>query len=118
MAISAKRAGSEEVGWSELRAANWAAARSAFETALTDQETPGALEGLSWAAWWLDDAKLLFEACERAYRLYKRDGNAASAARMCTWLASDTGELMYPLAANRAHELISQVALGLTPTLD
>jgi alkylation response protein AidB-like acyl-CoA dehydrogenase len=28
------------------------------------------------------------------------------------------GELMCPLAANRAHELIGQVALGLTPTLD
>jgi hypothetical protein len=47
------------------------------------------LEGLSWAAWWLDDADTVFEARERAYRLYSKGRDPASAARMATWLAAD-----------------------------
>ena len=75
-----------EGGWSELRAGRWEAARAAFAAA---GETAEALEGLSWAAWWLDDAAAVFDARERAYRLYRQDGDAAGAARMATWLASD-----------------------------
>ena len=45
-------------------------ARSCFERALARGESPEALEGLSWAAWWLDDAGAVFGARERAYRLY------------------------------------------------
>ena len=48
-----------------------------------------AYEGLSWAAWWLDDDDAVFEAHERAYRLYRERGDAAGAARMATWLAAD-----------------------------
>ena len=40
-----------------------------------DGETPGAFEGLSWAAWWLDDAETVFAARERAYRLYRERGD-------------------------------------------
>jgi hypothetical protein len=43
--------------------------------------TAEALEGRSHAAWWLDDAETMFEARERAYRLYRRDGDLRSAAR-------------------------------------
>jgi hypothetical protein len=32
----------------------WEEARSAFERALQADESPEALEGLGWAAWWLD----------------------------------------------------------------
>jgi hypothetical protein len=53
------------------------------------RETPEALEGLSWALWWLDDAEALFDARERAFRSYRDIGAAASAARMATWLAAD-----------------------------
>ena len=41
-----------EPGWDELRAGRWESARAAFEAA---DETAEQLEGLSWAAWWLDD---------------------------------------------------------------
>ena len=78
-----------ESGWADLAEGRWAAARSAFEEALEDDETPEAWEGLSWAAWWLDDAEALFAARERAYRLYRKRGDAGGAARMATWLASD-----------------------------
>ena len=73
-------------GWTELRAGRWEEARAAFSAM---PETAESLEGLSWAAWWLDDADAVFGARERAYRLYREDGNAAAAARMATWLAAD-----------------------------
>lgn len=61
----------------------------AVEQAVGAEETPEGFEGLSWAAWWLDDAEAVFDARERAYRLYEEAGAAADAARMATWLASD-----------------------------
>jgi hypothetical protein len=57
-------------GWAELREGRWAAALTFFEQAVAAEETPEALEGLSWAAWWLDPSGVLFDARERAYRLY------------------------------------------------
>ena len=75
-----------ELGWAELRAGRWESARAAFEAA---EATADALEGLSWAAWWLDDAETVFAAREQAYRLYRQEGDAAGAARMATWLAAD-----------------------------
>jgi len=76
-------------GWAALAEGRWEAARSAFADALEREQTPESLEGLSWAAWWLDDADTVFDARERAYRLYRRRADAASAARMATWLAAD-----------------------------
>jgi ATP/maltotriose-dependent transcriptional regulator MalT len=76
-------------GWTELGEARWDAARASFEKALAGGEAPEAFEGLSWAAWWLDDAETVFEARESAYRLYRSRGDAGSAARMATWLAAD-----------------------------
>jgi hypothetical protein len=73
-------------GWAALREARWEAARELFAAA----ETPEALEGLSWAAWWLDDEEAVFAAREGSYRLYRERGDAAGAARMATWLAADT----------------------------
>lgn len=91
MASAPKRAASDRLhaGWAELGAGRWAAARRLFEAALADEETAGALEGLSWAAWWLDDARTVFGARERAYRLYREADGGADAARMATWLAAD-----------------------------
>ena len=76
-------------GWAELQAGRWAPARGVFQHAVASDETPEALEGLSWAAWWLDDSDAVLDARERAYRLYKARGDRADAARMATWLAAD-----------------------------
>ncbi len=76
-------------GWARLTRGQWDAARTSFADALAREETPEGLEGLSWAAWWLDDAEAVFWARERAYRLYRRRGERASAARMATWLGAD-----------------------------
>ena len=98
-------------GWAELEAGRWEAARALFAEALAVEETPEALEGLSWAAWWLDDGETVFAARERAYRRYRADGDGAAAARMATWLAAD--ELDFHGAAavasgwlQRAHRLL------------
>ncbi|HET9214967.1 MAG TPA: LuxR C-terminal-related transcriptional regulator [Gaiellaceae bacterium] len=78
-----------QAGWADLRDGHWEAARACFEAALGDEATPEAFEGLSWAAWWLDDAVSVFEAREQAYRSYRKRGDATGAARMATWLAAD-----------------------------
>ena len=119
MSSASKRAASDRLhaGWADLGAGRWAAARRSFEAALADEETAGALEGLSWAAWWLDDARTVFEAREHAYRLYREADGGADAARMATWLAAD--ELDFNGAAavasgwlRRAHRLLDPLEPG------
>ena len=73
-----------------LRRGEWEAAKGAFEAALTEEETADALEGLGLAAWWLDLADVVFDARERAYRLYHEQNNRTAAARVAVWLAWDT----------------------------
>lgn len=76
-------------GRAHLAAADWVAARRSFSDALAQEESPEALEGLSWAAWWLDDADTVFNTRERAYRRYRDQGDPVAAARMAIWLACD-----------------------------
>jgi LuxR family transcriptional regulator, maltose regulon positive regulatory protein len=106
-----------EAGWAELAEGRWAAARTAFRAALEEEETPEALEGLSWAAWWLDDAETVFDARERAFRLYGNRGDPASAARMATWLAADQLDFHGAFAVasgwlRRAHGLLDSLESG------
>ncbi len=67
----------------------WTEARRAFEALLEQQESGDALEGLGLAAWWLDEANLVFDSRERAYTLYLDAGDRRSAARIAVWLAWD-----------------------------
>jgi ATP/maltotriose-dependent transcriptional regulator MalT len=76
-------------GWAQLGRGEWEAARSSFEHALAAEETPEALEGLSWAAWWTNESEAMFEARERAYAAYRSSGDARGAARVATWLGTD-----------------------------
>ena len=106
-----------DAGWGELQEGRWDAARARFEQAVGAEETPEAFEGLSWAAWWLDDAETVFAARERAYHLYKEAGDAADAARMATWLASDQLDFHGAFAVaggwlGRAHRLLDPLEPG------
>jgi LuxR family transcriptional regulator, maltose regulon positive regulatory protein len=106
-----------ESGWSALGDGRWEEARSCFEDALAHDEAPEAVEGLSWAAWWLDDADMVFEARERAFRLYRQHGDAPSAARMATWLAADQLDFHGAWAVasgwlQRAHRLLDPLEPG------
>ena len=76
-------------GWEALARGAWEEARAAFEGALNQEETAAGLEGLGWAAWWLNDVDATFAARERAYRLFRERDDRAAAARVATALASD-----------------------------
>ena len=86
---TAERINLLDTGLAALAEGSWEQARVTLEAALHGRETPEALEGLSWAAWWLDDGASVFDARERAYRLYRQRPDPASAARMAIWLAID-----------------------------
>jgi tetratricopeptide (TPR) repeat protein len=79
-----------ERGRDALRRGDWAAALQAFEVSLQMEESPEALEGLGLAAWWLDQGDAVFNARERAYRIYRERGDDLGAARVAVWLAWDT----------------------------
>ena len=106
-----------QAGHEALALGAWGDARARFAAALHHAETPEALEGLGLAAWWLDDAAVTFDARERAYRLYRQDGDRQGAARMAIYLAYDyfsfRGEYAVASGWNqRAHRLLE----GLEPT--
>jgi LuxR family transcriptional regulator, maltose regulon positive regulatory protein len=78
-----------QAGDEALARGAWAEARVAFDTVLRDNAMPEALEGLGTAAWWLDLAEMVFDARERAYRLYLAREDHVGAARIAVWLAWD-----------------------------
>ena len=76
-------------GEAALTRGEWGEARAIFEQELAEGETVDALEGLSWAAWWVEDVPACLEARERAYRLTRREGDARRAAMLAIWLGDD-----------------------------
>ena len=106
-----------DTGWAALRDRRWDDARAAFDAAIAQEEDPEALEGLSWALWWLDDADGVLAARARAYFLYRDRGASAAAGRMATWLAVDHLDFRGGLAAasgwlRRAHRLLDDLRTG------
>jgi len=104
-------------GWADLAGGRWEAARARFDDAVGVAPSAEAFEGLSWSAWWLDDADVVFEAREQAYRLYEKSAEPASAARMATWLAADNLDFRGALSAaggwlQRAHRLLEPLEPG------
>jgi LuxR family transcriptional regulator, maltose regulon positive regulatory protein len=80
---------SPAAGWAALSQARWEQARRLFAAALAHEETAEALEGLSWASWWLDAGDAALAAREGAFSLYRRQGDRGGAIRMAAWLAAD-----------------------------
>src|SRR5215210_3777677 len=76
-------------GEAALARGAWAEARAIFERELAARETADALEGLSWAAWWVEDVATCLEARERAFRLSRREGDMRRAAMLALWVADD-----------------------------
>ena len=101
-----------ELGRSELPRGRWEPARTGFGRALADDETPEALEGLSWAAWWLDDAETVFAARERAYRALpppRRRGRRRAHGDLARRSTSSTSTAPWRVASGwlaRAHRLL------------
>jgi ATP/maltotriose-dependent transcriptional regulator MalT len=67
----------------------WSEARALFEEELEVRESVDAMEGLSWAAWWVEDVPACLDARENAYRLCRREGDMRRAAWLALWLADD-----------------------------
>lgn len=106
----------EEVaaGWAALNRGEWEGARVQFQTAIARAETPEAWEGMAWAAWWLHDTASLFDARERAYRLYRQRQDYRGAARAATWLGLDYIDFKGESAVangwlQRAHRLLEKI---------
>ncbi|NEE03224.1 LuxR C-terminal-related transcriptional regulator [Phytoactinopolyspora halotolerans] len=102
-------------GRAALAEGDWSAARRWFAAELERGESAEALEGLSWAAWWLSDASTLFDARERAYRAYRAQGRTQDAGRMATWLGTDSVDFRGEIAVAqgwlaRARSLLSALA--------
>jgi len=89
MAEIASRGERVREGDAALARGAWGEARAIFERELEARETVDALEGLSWAAWWVDDVPACLGALERAYRLSRREGDPRRAAMLAVWLAND-----------------------------
>ncbi len=103
--------------WTDLAEGRWQRAREAFEALLRAAPTPESFEGLSWAAWWLDDAETVFTSRETAFDLYRARGDLANAARMATWIAADSLDFRGASTVargwlRRAHRLLDGIEPG------
>ncbi len=114
--LQSQPAATLEAGQEALSRAAWEEARAHFEAVLEREETPEALEGLSWAAWWLSDAAVTFDSRERAYRLYQARGDRRGAARMALWIAHDYIHFrVEPAIANGWRQRARRLLEGLDP---
>ena len=106
-------------GHEALARGAWPEAREAFATALRARETPEALEGLGLAAWWLDLADVVFDARERAYRLFlaarrsrgrragRASGSRGTAGLFAVKTRSPTAGSSAPVACSTASPICS-----------
>jgi LuxR family transcriptional regulator, maltose regulon positive regulatory protein len=113
----AKPAGSVEAGQEALERGDWESARDSFREAARNEESAEAWEGLAIAAAWLEDVETIFEARERAHRLFLARRDLRGAARLAIWLALDyadwRGEVV---VANGWLRRASRLLEGLEPT--
>jgi LuxR family transcriptional regulator, maltose regulon positive regulatory protein len=117
MAEIAFGAGGVWEGEAALARGAWDEARAIFEQELEAGETVEALEGLSWAAWWVEDAPVCFDARERAYRLRRQSGDMRRAAMLALWLADDHLVLRGERAiANGWFQRAARLLEGLKPS--
>jgi DNA-binding NarL/FixJ family response regulator len=74
-------------GQEALRVGDWAAARSAFESAVEVEESAEALDGLGQALYWQRDYPAAIDYRERAYGVFRERGDDRNAAMVACWLA-------------------------------
>lgn len=105
-----------EAGWVALSDRDWEGARRQFEAAVAESEDAAAFEGLAWAAWWSNDTAALFSARQRAFTLYRKAQEQASAARVAIWLGSDHYDFRGEYAvANGWHQRARRLLADVPP---
>jgi DNA-binding CsgD family transcriptional regulator len=77
------------VGKAALAAGDWAAARTAYETALHECDAPAAHEGLARALWWIDGPARAISERIHAYSGYRHSGDDPAAAHVALWIAHE-----------------------------
>ncbi len=70
-----------------LEAAQWDAARAAFEDALAEDESPEARDGLGLAQWFLGHVEEGVATREQAFEEYVRCGRCDEGARVAAWVS-------------------------------
>jgi LuxR family maltose regulon positive regulatory protein len=90
-----------EAGQAALARGAWQEAIELFEASLQAGESAEAHEGRALAAWWLENAEVVFESRHAAYRLYQERDDERSAARIAMKLAASYGELRGDIAVSR-----------------
>ncbi len=76
-------------GEEALAAADWEAARDAFEAALTQEDSTEAHDGLGRALWWIGDVDGAIEHREAAFSRHRQRGDVEAAGRLALWLARE-----------------------------
>src|SRR6478672_6664894 len=76
-------------GKAALRAADWVGAEARFESALREDDSPEAHDGLGIALWWLNRVVEAHEQRTTAYVGFKKRGDYARAARIAAWLGRE-----------------------------
>lgn len=104
-------------GQQALQAADWTAARLAFERALAERDSAAAHDGLGLALWWLNDIEAAHHHRALAYREYRQAGEPGRAARLACWLAREQVFLNANVPAmggwfSRAGQLVEQLEPG------
>ena len=103
-----------EAGQEALSDGRFDDARSAFEAALREAETPEAHEGLAHATMWHDTGAGV-ASLEDAYRLYLERHDRRGAGRAAFWLASSYVSLGQPAVAGGWAERAVRLLDGLEP---
>ncbi len=104
-------------GREALSVGEWEEAKRLLEEALTTEESPEVLEGLSWACWWLNDAPAVFENRLKAYNLFLNKNDKRGASRMASWIGIDYLEFKGELAvANGWFQRAENLLEGLEDT--
>jgi LuxR family transcriptional regulator, maltose regulon positive regulatory protein len=104
-------------GYTLLESGDYETAAAFFRDAVERTDAPEALEALGMAAWLQSDEAAVFEARERAYELFRKEGDAVGAARVATWLAEDCFTFRLQVAASngwlsRARTLLTDMPEG------
>lgn len=69
--------------------ADWKQAKSCYEDALAQRDTPAARDGLGLALWWLNEIGAAHQQRTQAYLDFKQSGDYQKAAFLAAWLARE-----------------------------